>query len=78
MVVSAWGKQSARTGVGETVLLRDPQLIQIIVKWQEAGKDFLSNEPSYAFNQFYREAVEYFVVAHRKPTPHGVRRGGAA
>ena len=77
MSVKVWGKNSARTGEWESVLLKDPVLIQIIVNKQKAGEDYLFNNSSYAFNKFYREAVDHYRVEHRKPTPHGVRRGGA-
>ena len=77
MVVKVWGKQSARTGEWETVLLKDPLLIKVVVNLRNAGKDFLFNEPRHSFFKFYREGIEYFNVAHSKPTPHGIRRGGA-
>ena len=77
MSVKVWGKNSARTGEWESVLLKDPVLIQIIVNKQKAGEDYLFNSSSYAFNNFYREAVDHYRVEHRKPTPRGVRRGGA-
>ena len=77
MVVKVWRKQSARTGEWESVLLKDPLLIKVICNLKEAGKDFLFNESPRSFSIMYREAIAYFRVVHFKPTPHGVRRGGA-
>ena len=46
MVVKVWGKQSARTGEWETVLLKDPLLIKVICNLKKKGKDFLFNKSS--------------------------------
>ena len=77
MVVKVWGKQSARTGEWETVLLKDPLLIKVICNLKKKGKDFLFNKSSHFFNKLYKEALAYFSVVHPKLTPHGIRRGGA-
>ena len=77
MVVQIWGKQSSRTGEWDTVLLRDPGLIAIISRLKQTNREFIFDAPSAAFTRFYREALSFFKVVHPKPTPHGIRRGGA-
>ena len=77
MVVKIWGKRSSRTGEWDTVLLRDPGLIATMVKLQQTNREYIFEETLSTFTSFYREALAFFKVVHQKPTPHGVRRGGA-
>ena len=62
----------------ETVTLRDPFVIQILLKLKENGRVRLFNRKPGDFYQRYRDAVLFFSLVHPKPTPHGIRRGGAS
>ena len=62
----------------ETVTIRDPLLIGIISKCKAKGVRRLFNGKPKEFHQLYRDAVSFFRLAHPKPTPHGIRRGGAS
>ena len=62
----------------ETVTIRDPLIITIIVKRKALGYRRLFNGKPAEFYKLYKEAVAFFRVAHPKPTPHGIRRGGAS
>ena len=62
----------------ETVILRDPEVIRIILKRKKDGwVRFYAKKPSDFYNR-YQEAVACFHLSHPKPTPHGIRRGGAS
>ena len=62
----------------ETVILRDPLVIRILLKCKKEGRTRLfCNKPS-DFYKRYRQAVSFFKLKHPKPTPHGIRRGGAS
>ena len=62
----------------ETVTLKDPEIIRILLKCKNGGRAKpYSKKPSDFYNR-YREAVTFFRLDHPKPTPHGMRRGGAS
>lgn len=60
-----------------TVLLRDEGLIRVIMSLRRKSEDFLFLGSELSFRQMYRQALQYYGIDHAKPTPHGVRRGGA-
>jgi integrase len=62
----------------ETVTLRDPMIIKILLKCKKEGRHRLFNKKPSDFYKRYREAVAFFNLKHPKPTPHGIRRGGAS
>ena len=62
----------------ETVILRDPLAIQSIMYQKSMGVARLFNGTPGRFYALYREAVQYFHLRHERPTPHGIRRGGAS
>ena len=62
----------------ETVTISDPFVIRILLSLKEKGKVRLFNGNSSDFYKRYREAVSFFDLSHPKPTPHGIRRGGAS
>ena len=62
----------------ETVTLKDPFVIQILSKLKSSGQVRLFNKKPKDFYQRYRDAVSFFSLKHPKPTPHGIRRGGAS
>ena len=61
----------------ETVLIRDPRIIQAITRRKAAGASKVFNGTDPEFRNVYAGAVRYFGLKHPKPTPHGLRRGGA-
>ena len=62
----------------ETVILRDPLAIQSIMFQKTRGVARLFNGPPSRFYALYKEAVFHFRLRHPRPTPHGIRRGGAS
>ena len=62
----------------ETVVIKDPVAISILVKYKAAGRVHLFNGTSAEFSALYKSAVAFFRLSHPKPTPHGIRRGGAS
>ena len=62
----------------ETVILKDPLAIRCIMFQKSQGVPRLFNGPAGRFYALYREAVQYLHLRHAKPTPHGIRRGGAS
>ena len=62
----------------ETVILRDPELVRILLKCKASGQIRLFSRKPADFYKRYQEAVSFFGLIHPKPTPHGIRRGGAS
>ena len=62
----------------ETVVLKDLLIIHILAKCKARGQRRLFNGTSTHFSNLYKQAVAFFRLSHPKPTPHGVRRGGAS
>ena len=62
----------------ETVILRDPEVIRILLNCKGAGRKRLYTKKPSDFYKRYQEAVAFFRLKHPKPTPHGIRRGGAS
>jgi len=70
-------KGSRLRGVAfETVVIKDPVAISILMKYKAAGRVRLFNGTSADFSALYKSAVAFFRLSHPKPTPHGIRRGG--
>ena len=59
----------------ETVILRDPVVIKILLKCKKEGRARLFNKKPSDFYKRYRQAVSFFHLKHPKPTPHVIRRG---
>ena len=70
-------KNPTRNGVPETVLLKDPYLIKLIGVKQGKGEDYIFSGSELDFRSMYREAMHVSETGHERPTPHGLRRGGA-
>ena len=70
-------KSTARTGEPETVLLKDVALINILKLGKQRGGGAIFKGSGIDFRKLYRSAVEFYGINHMKPTPHGLRRGGA-
>ena len=62
----------------ETVTIRDPLAIKILLKRKTVGGPMLFNGKRARFAELYKDAVSFFRLSHPKPTPHGIRRGGAS
>ena len=62
----------------ETVTIRDPLAIKILLRRKALNHRCLFNGKPADFYRLYKEAVAFYHVAHPKPTPHGIRRGGAS
>ena len=62
----------------ETVTLKDPLVIKILLKRKANGGPKLFNDTRARFSELYRQAVKFYCLSHPKPTPHGIRRGGAS
>ena len=62
----------------ETVTLKDPFVVRILTKLKNSGKVRLFDRRPQDFYKRYGEAVSFFSLKHPKPTPHGIRRGGAS
>ena len=62
----------------ETVILRDPEIIRILLRCKKDGRVRLYTKKPSDFYKRYQEAVAFFRLSHPKPTPHGIRRGGAS
>ena len=60
----------------ETVTIRDPLAIKILLKRKAKGVPLLFNKKRTRFAELYKEAVAFYRLPHPKPTPHGIRRGG--
>ena len=60
----------------ETVTIKDPLIIKIILKLKANGRRHLYRGTSSEFAEVYKSAVAFFRLSHPKPTPHGLRRGG--
>ena len=70
-------KGSRLRGVAfETVVIKDPVAISILMKYKAAGRVHLFNGTSAEFSALYKSAVAFFRLSHPKPTPHGIRRWG--
>ena len=70
-------KSTARTGEPETVLLKDVALIHILKLGKQHGEGAIFKGSGIGFRNLYRSAVAFYGINHMKPTPHGLRRGGA-
>ena len=55
----------------ETVVLRDPLVIKILLECKARGRARLFNGTSAHFSKLYKDAVACFRLKHPKPTPHG-------
>ena len=53
-------------------------VIRILLKCKKEGRTRLFNKKPSDFYKRYRQAVSFFNLKHPKPTPHGIRRGGAS
>ena len=62
----------------ETVTLKDPEIIRILLKCKDKGQAKLYSKKPSDFYKRYQDAVRFFRLVHPKPTPHGIRRGGAS
>ena len=62
----------------ETVTLKDPMIIKILMKCKKEGRNRLFNKKPSDFYKRYRASVAFFNLKHPRPTPHGIRRGGAS
>ena len=62
----------------EKVILRDPEIIRILLRCKKDGRIRLYTKKPSDFYKRYQEAVAFFRLSHPKPTPHGIRRGGAS
>ena len=62
----------------ETVTLKDPEIIRILLKCKSDGQVRLYSKKPSDFYKRYQDAVAFFRLSHPKPTPHGIRRGGAS
>jgi integrase len=62
----------------ETVTIRDPLAIKILLKRKTVGGPKLFNCKRSRLAELYKNAVSFFRLSHPKPTPHGIRRGGAS
>ena len=80
MALNLYGTKGAKLrGVAfETVILKDPVIVKILSKLKAQGQRRLFNGSSTQFSSLYRDAVAFFRLSHPKPTPHGIRRGGAS
>ena len=80
MALILYGTKGAKLrGVAfETVILKDPLIIKILAKCKARGQRRLFSGTSTQFTKLYRDAVAFFRISHPKPTPHGIRRGGAS
>ena len=59
----------------ETVVIKDPDAIKMLIKLKASGRTRLYRGRSDQFAKTYKDAVSFFRVKHPKPTPHGIRRG---
>jgi len=62
----------------ETVTIKDPLVIRILLKCKKEWRVRLFNKKPSEFYKRYQEAVNFFRLKHPRPTPHGIRRGGAS
>ena len=78
LILSGTKGARRRNGECETVTLKDPFLIQILLKIKASGRLRLYGKKPADFYRRYQDAVSFFGLVHPKPTPHGLRRGGAS
>ena len=62
----------------ETVTIRDPLAVRILLKRKTKEGPMLFNGKRPHFTALYKAAVIFYSLSHPKPTPHGIRRGGAS
>jgi integrase len=62
----------------ETVMIKDRFAIKMIAKCRERGVPRLFSGTSAKFSKLYLDAAAFYRLSHPKPTPHGIRRGGAS
>ena len=72
-------KGAKRRGVEfETVTVKDPVVVKNLLKRKAQGTARLFAGREAHFAALYKDAVNFFRLRHPKPTPHGIRRGGAS
>ena len=72
-------KGAVRSGTSESVIIRDPALVQIIrpLKSKFGDEKSLYDGDCPAFRAMYKKAAVFYGLHSERATPHGIRRGGA-